>query len=107
MHTHIISVSQQKAGAVNLLDMVEIWLIVRCFSSFEVNFRMGTITEGFVFRLPAPAEGILFLKRERFDIAPGTAVSLGIITDLFYLKGDISRNAIRTVFDYPDFLIIM
>jgi hypothetical protein len=70
--------------------MVEIWYIIRRLGSIKGDFCVGTVTEGLVFRLPAAAQGILFLQGICYNLMPGAAVSLFIVADLFYLDGDAS-----------------
>jgi hypothetical protein len=57
--------------------------------------------------MPAAAQGVLFLKGECLYFMPGTAVSLSIVPDLFYLERDPSGNDVGTIFTHPDLLDII
>jgi hypothetical protein len=105
--THPVSVSQRECRPVNFLSPVEIWLVVCRLGSVKMDFCMGTVTEGFIFRLPAAAQGVPFLQGECLYFMPGTAVALSIVPDLFYLEGDTSGNDIGAVVTHPDFLRIV
>jgi hypothetical protein len=48
---------------------------------------MGTVAEGFIFRLSAAAQGVLFLQGIGLNLVPGTAVSLSIVADLLLTRG--------------------
>jgi hypothetical protein len=63
---------------------------------------MGTVAEGFIFRLPAPAQGVLFLQGVCLNLMPGTAVSLCIVADLLFTEMNTSRNDVGAVFAHPD-----
>jgi hypothetical protein len=59
---HAIGVSQGQRGPVDFIRTVEIRFIVSRLGPVKVDFCMGTITERFIFRMPAPAQGVLFLQ---------------------------------------------
>jgi hypothetical protein len=102
--THTIGISQRQGGPVNPVCPVKIWLITSRLGSIEVDFCVGAVTEGFIFRFPAAAQGVLFLEGECFYFMPGTAVSLSIVPDLFYLEGDPTGNDVGTIVTHPDLL---
>ena len=75
MDTHPIRVSQGQGRSVNFLCLVKIRLVVGRLGSVKGNFSMGAVAEGFIFRLPATAQDILFLQGVCRNLVPGTAVS--------------------------------